>query len=77
MMGRISSAARPSTRSPVSTTMLRMAFFSSFLRLTGISRSHAACSSSLNSARMRSFSSSTCAMRESLSASERAAYISS
>ncbi len=68
---------RPSTRSPVSTTMVRMAFFSSFLSTTGISRSQAACSSSVNSARMDSFRASTLPIRESLSASRRAAAISS
>ena len=77
MSGRTSVAVRPSTRSPVSTTILRMACFSRLFSSTGIARSHSACSSSVNSALMASFRSSTLPMRDCLSASFRAADISS
>ena len=57
--------------------MRRMACFSRLFSSTGMARSHSACSSSLNSAVMASFSASTLEMRDCLSASLRAADISS
>ena len=76
--GRISSDARPSARSPVSMTMARMAFFSSFLSSAAMSAFQASRSSSVkHSSLTRALSASTLAMRESLSASRRAAPISS